>query len=113
MSDCTICPDKPGHGWKVVGVTHCKKCHTTWRMGTKVTHCVTCHETFSTDSNCERHQKATKTEPWGCRPPESVGLVPTIREVAGQSVTVWQMPGQAWIDLSAPTGDDPDEWWLS
>lgn len=94
MSGCTVCPDRPGYGWKVAGVTHCKTCHTTWSLGTKVTHCVTCHETFSTDSNCERHQRSTKADPtWGCRPPESVGLVRATRAFGDYVLTYWRMPG--------------------
>ena len=108
---CAVCPDKPGHGWNINGVTHCKTCHTTWRLGTKVTHCVTCHETFSTNANCDRHQAATKTEPWGCRPPADVGLVQSTRSFGEFAYSVWHMPGIAWVE--GPTPEDPDEWWLS
>lgn len=88
---CTLCDHGTEHGWwGVNGVTHCRGCHATWRMGTKVTHCVTCHATFSTPANCDRHQKGTKSEPWGCRPPADRGLIPTENTFG---VVVWALPG--------------------
>lgn len=53
---CTICPDKPGQGWKDNTVTHCRDCHTTWPLSrTRLAHCVRCHLTFGGDEAAQRH----------------------------------------------------------
>ena len=108
MTICTVCPDKPGHGWKESGVTHCRTCHTTWARGNKYMHCVTCHETFSTPANCDRHQVGSKADPgWRCRPPELVGLIASERTIGSHALTVWHMPGMERIDLRLDDGEAP------
>ena len=67
---CEVCPEHPGEGWRVQGVTHCPECGATWRMSTNANHCVKCHLTFATlDAGYRLHTDK------GHPDPSTVGLV--------------------------------------
>lgn len=65
---CGLCAHAAAHRWwGDSGVTHCKTCHATWRVGTKFIHCVRCHRTFTTPGVLDGHQRDGR-----CHDPETI-----------------------------------------
>lgn len=64
---CATCPETPGEGWRVQGVTHCRDCHATWPITSAYQHCVRCHETFGGIESATRHEG-----PERCRNPRTI-----------------------------------------
>lgn len=55
-ANCDLCCTAESKGWwGESSVTHCRTCHLTWRIGTKLAHCSTCHRQFSTPRNFDQH----------------------------------------------------------
>ena len=90
---CPRCEHARAHGWwgPPHGLTHCRKCHRDWPLGSPQAHCVTCCAHFSTYGVADLHLTAT-----GCRPPAEVTTkTGEPRLVLGEDAhgAVWRMAG--------------------
>ena len=99
---CPRCAHAAQHGWwgPPHGVTHCRKCHRDWRMGSPQCHCTLCCAHFSNYRGADSHQTATR-----CRPPAEVlaksgkALLVLCRDRYGP---IWRLAGQnPWV-VGAP-----------
>jgi hypothetical protein len=93
IPSCARCAHANQHGWwgPPTGLTHCRKCHRDWPMGSPQLHCVTCCAHFSTSRACDVHLTAT-----GCRPPgEGAGRAGRPQLVLGtdRHGAIWRLAG--------------------
>ncbi len=90
---CLRCTHVAEHGWwgGPRQLTHCRRCHRDWPMGSPQAHCVTCCAHFSTARAADLHLTAT-----GCRlPGECKDKTGQPRLVLGADKygAIWRMAG--------------------
>lgn len=62
MDRCLPCSyTEEHHHWPDPNLSHCRRCHASWRIGTRTIHCVMCHRTFTTPGVLDNH-KTTRNE---------------------------------------------------
>lgn len=83
--DCEWCDRIATDGWLGDSrISHCARCHATWKRATRSMHCVTCHRTFAAPSLCDQHQETGR-----CIDPAQLGMRTFVQNVPG-ATEVWR-----------------------